>query len=78
MITIATGGNDLCSFVCLMENPEMLPEIHRNALIKTLRFLKKNLPRTFVNIVSIPNIDIIVLQKKPELCKLIHRGIYFF
>lgn len=57
-----------------MQNPEKLPEIHRNALIETLRFLKLNLPRTFVNIVSIPHIDKIVLQKKPELCKLIHRG----
>lgn len=57
-----------------MENPEKLPEIHRNALIKTLRYLRDELPRTFVNLVSIPLVDTVVLQKKPTLCKLIHRG----
>jgi hypothetical protein len=48
-------GNDICSFICLMDDPETLPELHRISLTKTLRYLKKNLPRTFVNIVSVPN-----------------------
>jgi GDSL-like Lipase/Acylhydrolase len=45
MVTISIGGNDICSFICLMEEPESLPEKHRVALTKTLRYLKNNLPR---------------------------------
>lgn len=45
MVTITIGGNDICSFICLMKDPDSLPEKHRQALTKTLRYLKKNLPR---------------------------------
>jgi hypothetical protein len=45
MVTIAIGGNDICSFICLMKNPESLPQRHRASLIKTLRYLKNNMPR---------------------------------
>lgn len=75
MVTIAVGGNDICSFVCLMKDPESLPEKHRAALTKTLRYLKNNLPRTFVNIVSVPYVETVMLLKsKPRKCRFIHRG----
>ncbi|CRK94860.1 CLUMA_CG008352, isoform A [Clunio marinus] len=75
MVTIAIGGNDICSFICLMENPESLPEKHRIALTKTLRYLKRYLPRTFVNVVSVPFVETVMLLKgKPRNCKFIHRG----
>lgn len=45
MVTISIGGNDICSFICIMKDPESLPDKHRAALTKTLRYLKKNLPR---------------------------------
>lgn len=58
-----------------MNKPEKLPELHRINLIKTLRYLKNNLPRTFVNIVSVPNAETVVqMPKKPKICKFIHRG----
>lgn len=45
MVTIAIGGNDICSFICTMEEPESLPRKHKQRLMKTLRYLRDNLPR---------------------------------
>lgn len=45
MVTIAIGGNDICSFICLMQDPESLPRKYEQRLIKTLRYLRDNLPR---------------------------------
>jgi hypothetical protein len=75
LVTLTIGGNDICSFVCLMKNPEALPKQHRISLTKALRYLRDNLPRTFVNIVSVPSAETVVLLKsKPDRCKFIHRG----
>lgn len=52
MVTIAIGGNDICSFICLMKNPESLPQRHRASLIKTLRYLKNNMPRYNLTLTS--------------------------
>lgn len=54
MITIQVGSNDLCSDMCWRRDPESLPEQHRQDLREALRILKKNLPRTFVNIATQP------------------------
>lgn len=45
MVTIAIGGNDICSFICQMDEPESLPRKHKQRLVKTLRYLRDNLPR---------------------------------
>lgn len=45
MVTIAIGGNDICSFICTMDEPESLPRKHRQRLIKTLRYIRDNMPR---------------------------------
>lgn len=45
MVTITIGGNDICSFICTMEEPESLPRKHKQRLMKTLRYLRDNLPR---------------------------------
>lgn len=45
MVTICMGGNDICSFICLMEDPESLPEKHRQRLIKALRYIRDYMPR---------------------------------
>ncbi|XP_070504214.1 phospholipase B1, membrane-associated-like [Chironomus tepperi] len=75
IVTITIGGNDICSFLCLMENPERLPEMHRIALTKTLRYLKSNLPRVFVNIVSVPHVETVInIRGKPQSCSFIHHG----
>ena len=56
MVTISIGGNDICSFICLMKDPESLPERHRLALTKTLRYLKNNLPRFVVDLICVSRV----------------------
>ncbi|KAG5672555.1 hypothetical protein PVAND_002673 [Polypedilum vanderplanki] len=75
VVTISIGGNDFCSFICLMDKPERLPDMHRISLMKTLRYLKNNLPRAFVNIVSVPHVETVMIYPgKPRSCSFIHRG----
>jgi lysophospholipase L1-like esterase len=75
VVTITIGGNDICSFICLMDNPEKLPDMHRIALMKTVRYLKNNLPRAYVNIVSVPHVETVMIYSgKPRSCSFIHRG----
>lgn len=45
MVTILMGGNDICSFVCSYNDPESLPNKYKIRLIKTLRYLRDNMPR---------------------------------
>ncbi|EAT42506.1 AAEL005957-PA [Aedes aegypti] len=75
MITITIGGNDICSFVCAMERPDDLPQKHRLRMIRALRYLRDNMPRTFVNIVSVPSVETVVsLESKPGVCHTLHHG----
>ncbi|XP_049546327.1 phospholipase B1, membrane-associated-like [Anopheles darlingi] len=75
MVTIAIGGNDICTFVCMMQQPEQLPYKHRLRLQKTLRYLRDNMPRTFVNVVSVPSVKkVITLEDKPFVCQSLHHG----
>lgn len=75
LVTITIGGNDICSFVCTMESPEDLPVKHRLRLISALRYLRDNMPRTFVNLVSVPSVETVVsLKGKSAICKALHHG----
>ncbi|XP_050093192.1 phospholipase B1, membrane-associated-like [Anopheles aquasalis] len=75
MVTIAIGGNDICTFVCMMQQPERLPYKHRLRLLKTLRYLRDNMPRTFVNVVSVPSVrKVVMLEDKPFACQSLHHG----
>ncbi|XP_065084834.1 phospholipase B1, membrane-associated-like [Ochlerotatus camptorhynchus] len=75
MVTITIGGNDICSFVCAMERPEDLPQKHRLRMIRTLRYLRDNMPRTFVNVVSVPSVDTVIsTRSKPGICHTLHHG----
>ncbi|XP_053684874.1 phospholipase B1, membrane-associated-like [Sabethes cyaneus] len=75
LVTISIGGNDICSFVCTMERPDDLPEKHRLRMIKALRYLRDNMPRTFVNVVSIPSVETVVsISPKPGICHTLHHG----
>uniref|UniRef100_A0A182ML08 SGNH hydrolase-type esterase domain-containing protein n=1 Tax=Anopheles culicifacies TaxID=139723 RepID=A0A182ML08_9DIPT len=75
LVTIAIGGNDICSFVCTMRYPEQLPAKHRLRLQRTLRYLRNNMPRTFVNLVSVPSVSkVVMLQRKPFACESLHHG----
>ena len=45
LVTLTIGGNDFCSFICLMKDPESMPRRHRVSLTKALRYLRDHLPR---------------------------------
>lgn len=45
MVTTLIGGNDICSYICMMSDPESLPEQHRRNLVKSLRYMRDHLPR---------------------------------
>lgn len=75
MITIAIGANDICSYVCALDNPNKLPESHRKNLMDTLRYFKKNLPRSFINVVSKPKVKILLdFSLKTRNCQLLQVG----
>lgn len=48
------GDNDFCSEFCYNDFNSILKE-HESDLVTALRILKKNLPRTFVNIIPPPS-----------------------
>lgn len=45
VVTALIGGNDVCTFVCMMGEPDALPEQHRWNLVKSLRYMRDYLPR---------------------------------
>lgn len=51
VITIMVGSNDFCLEVCYFDNQDILVENARSDMIRVLRILRENLPRTLVNIV---------------------------
>lgn len=55
LISILIGPNDFCLDFCWRSNPEKSVKSHRLELIETLRTLRDNLPRTFVNLVTPPS-----------------------
>uniref|UniRef100_A0A182MY44 Phospholipase B1, membrane-associated n=1 Tax=Anopheles dirus TaxID=7168 RepID=A0A182MY44_9DIPT len=75
LVTIAIGGNDICTFVCTMRYPDQLPAKHRLRLQRTLRYLRDSMPRTFVNLVSVPSVaKVVMLREKPFACESLHHG----
>jgi hypothetical protein len=45
------GSNDFCFDICYVKNQDSLVETARANLIRALRILRVNLPRTLVNLV---------------------------
>lgn len=45
MVTLCIGGNDFCTFVCSMKNPESLPGKHKRSMVNAIRYLRDNMPR---------------------------------
>lgn len=71
MITIMIGPNDFCIDVCYLEKPLSKLQSHKLELLKTLRTLRDNLPRTIVNIVPTPSMRILVdLTNRSPICTL--------
>lgn len=73
LITYMTGGNDFCSGICRQHDTNVILNNAARDLIATLRILKANLPRTLVNVVLPPNVDILTkLKGAPLQCGIIH------
>jgi len=78
MITILIGHNDACTHTC---NSTLGVSMYEDASVdgyvrnirKTLDFLQKRLPRTFVNLVPIADVTTTLdLLNKPGYCHLLH------
>ncbi|XP_026669920.1 phospholipase B1, membrane-associated-like isoform X2 [Ceratina calcarata] len=72
LITLFIGNNDICSVMCSLPSPRSIVEMHKKNLIKTLRILRNNLPRTFVAIQSMPHLEIVNEIEEGRLSLLIY------
>ncbi|KAG5875475.1 hypothetical protein JTB14_002985 [Gonioctena quinquepunctata] len=73
MITHMIGDNDFCSEICYYNNPYDALEKHRKDLIRVLRILRNNLPKTIVNIVPPPNLRVFTaMTDLPPTCIFTH------
>ncbi|VVC30184.1 Hypothetical protein CINCED_3A016076 [Cinara cedri] len=72
LISIMMGSNTFCLELCY-EDYTTYAEKHRQELLKALLYIKENLPRTIVNLVLSPNLEIIVnFTNLPPICILIN------
>ncbi|XP_055855786.1 phospholipase B1, membrane-associated [Episyrphus balteatus] len=70
LITILIGNNDFCSDMCYYPNPKLVLKWHEQNMLKTLRFLRDNVPRLMVNIVPAPNLRLLTkLVNMPNECQ---------
>ncbi|XP_044259082.1 phospholipase B1, membrane-associated-like [Tribolium madens] len=73
MVTLMIGPNDFCSQICFKNNLTAILEEHKSDLLQVLRILKYNLPRTIVNVIPPPNLEILIgFTGVPPKCKLTH------
>ncbi|XP_068085168.1 phospholipase B1, membrane-associated-like [Anabrus simplex] len=73
VVTLMIGPNDFCLDMCYVKNAGKLPENHRQDLISTLDFLRDNMPRTVVNLVMVPDLEILMnFTAKPQRCQILH------
>ncbi|XP_011300169.1 phospholipase B1, membrane-associated-like [Fopius arisanus] len=71
LVNIFLGANDFCSDMCWNPSAQATVENHRRDLVKTLRLLRDNLPRTLVSVVSTPHIKPVAeMQGRSMLCTL--------
>lgn len=74
LLTIFIGGNDLCSF-CL--DPEKYsPKNYANNIRQALDFLKSNVPRLFVNLMTAPDVLGYAAFNVYKSCDQLHRYDY--
>ncbi|XP_055628355.1 phospholipase B1, membrane-associated-like isoform X1 [Toxorhynchites rutilus septentrionalis] len=67
LLTFMIGGNDFCSDVCYQTNAtEWINEVQEKYLIKTLLYLRNNMPRTIVNLVPSPLISLSFSMDKAQ------------
>lgn len=70
VVTLFIGGNDLCDFC---KDPILhSPKQYIYDIQQALDTLYQELPRTFVNLVTVLNVDDVKLLNKGIICKLLH------
>ncbi|XP_078037527.1 phospholipase B1, membrane-associated-like [Augochlora pura] len=76
LITLMIGSNDFCSNLCGTSSPWSLLDEHEKDLVKALRILKANLPRTYIALVLSPHLSSLVKYQdntKEMRCYLLTR-----
>ncbi|XP_050527821.1 phospholipase B1, membrane-associated-like [Daktulosphaira vitifoliae] len=69
LIIIHIGSNTICRGVCISSNISTFIRNFRNQYMKSLQFIKNNLPRTMVHLLSTINLDTIFHNmKRPQEC----------
>uniref|UniRef100_A0A0B7ACV2 Phospholipase B1, membrane-associated n=1 Tax=Arion vulgaris TaxID=1028688 RepID=A0A0B7ACV2_9EUPU len=71
LITIFIGANDLCDW-CIDEDKFSAVNYRRN-LEETLDYLFANVPRAFVNLVEILDLEFINILDTTPICKFVHK-----
>ncbi|XP_076248166.1 phospholipase B1, membrane-associated [Calliopsis andreniformis] len=64
LVSMMIGSNDFCNDMCSRPSPWSILEDHRLDLVKTLRILRDNLPRTFVSLHVPPHLETLVDTRK--------------
>lgn len=73
LVTYMIGGNDFCLNICYYDDQTKVIENAANNLILVLRILKQHLPRTLVNVVLPPDVNILTkFKNRPDECKALH------
>ncbi|XP_076647793.1 phospholipase B1, membrane-associated isoform X2 [Halictus rubicundus] len=60
LITVMIGSNDFCINICAVSLPRSILDDHKKDLVKTLRILRDNLPRTIVALILPPHLRSLV------------------
>lgn len=73
LVTYMIGANDFCSEICRFDDQEKLIAKAGKDLTTVLTLLKKNLPRTLVNIVLPPDVsNLLSIKNRPIECYLLN------
>ncbi|XP_032666889.1 phospholipase B1, membrane-associated-like [Odontomachus brunneus] len=64
LISLMIGCNDFCSNICWVPSPWSILEKHKTDLLKVLRTLRDNLPRTLVSLIPPPHMKTLIDSRK--------------
>ncbi|XP_047116122.1 phospholipase B1, membrane-associated-like [Schistocerca piceifrons] len=59
LVTILIGANDFCNELCVGDTARHAVEDHRRDLVAAVDCLREQLPRTLVNVVVVPNLELL-------------------
>ncbi|XP_050420252.1 phospholipase B1, membrane-associated-like [Adelges cooleyi] len=73
LITILMGSNTFCLQLCYEDNVKLI-NLHKNKLYSSIFYIKQNLPRTIINLVLSPSLEILTkLSEKPNVCNFLNK-----